>query len=113
MAKRMTAKYPGRCKECTGAIHPGDRIVWCGRGEGTYHEDCYDYPPDDGPPERDFPGDPDPEAYQVDLERRQMDADYARGVADAESYMADVSMLGEDWANQNAIERELREGWDY
>lgn len=42
-----------------------------------------------------------------------MDREYAQGVADAERYMENRRMFGEELADRWEIERELREGWDY
>lgn len=41
MARKMTAKYPGRCRECCKAIEPGDKIVHAGKKE-NYHAVCYE-----------------------------------------------------------------------
>ncbi len=36
----ITAKYPGRCTECGGAIKPGDRIDWDRNTKATRHVEC-------------------------------------------------------------------------
>ena len=38
-ARRMTARYPGRCTECGQAIAVGDEILYGGRGR-TAHVQC-------------------------------------------------------------------------
>jgi hypothetical protein len=36
----ITAKYPGRCVQCSGAIAPGERIRWR-KGIGVAHDKCH------------------------------------------------------------------------
>lgn len=40
-ARTITARYPGTCRACRGAINPGDTIRHAGRGR-SYHADCSD-----------------------------------------------------------------------
>lgn len=40
-ARRLRAKYPGRCAACDGPICIGDPILWK-RGAGAQHVDCID-----------------------------------------------------------------------
>ncbi len=37
--KRMTAKFPGVCRNCSGAIRPGQTILWA-KSTGAYHTNC-------------------------------------------------------------------------
>jgi len=37
--KRMTAKYPGTCRNCSGKIIPGQSVMWA-RSTGAYHVNC-------------------------------------------------------------------------
>lgn len=36
---KLCAKYAGTCRDCGGAIHVGDSIIW-NRGRGARHADC-------------------------------------------------------------------------
>jgi len=38
--KVMTARYPGRCRDCGAPVAPGDRIVFRGRGKGITCNRC-------------------------------------------------------------------------
>ena len=37
--RTITAKHPGKCRDCNGDILPGNRIYWS-RGNGATHYDC-------------------------------------------------------------------------
>lgn len=108
--RRMTAKFDGRCRACQGEIHKGDEIVWTG-SRSTYHAECYD---DEAPPE---PAEPDitdeRDAQGRYLTRSQADAEYRRGQREAEDYLLNKKLFGEELADQWELERDLRdpEGW--
>ena len=36
----ITARYPGKCKKCGGAIHAGDKIEWDSATKSTTHVTC-------------------------------------------------------------------------
>ncbi len=38
-ARRIRAKYAGKCRDCGGEIRVGDSIYWQ-RGQGARHVDC-------------------------------------------------------------------------
>lgn len=40
----ITARYPGRCAKCGGAINPGDRINWDKATRRTEHAQCPERP---------------------------------------------------------------------
>lgn len=110
--KTITAKYGGTCRRC-GEDFPAGTLVRWAKGCGTYHlkDEC---PACCEPP----PTTPDDGADAYELaearrERERMDAEYAAGVADAERYLSDKAIYGEELADQWAMEEEFNRYWKY
>ncbi len=116
----IVAKYRGHCKfECGAGILKGDKIVYRGYGQ-TWHVDCYDktgikdgiygrgtvktYTPSP---------DNDPEVQLAKRELAHDNAEYQKGVTDANNYMENKRWFGEEEAERMEIEKEFKEGWDY
>lgn len=92
MSKSFTARYAGTCDGCGCAIRAGSLVNF--QRQKLYHGSA---PGQGCAPSGD----------------RHADAEYHRGVMDAERFRDDVACYGEETANLMEIERELREGWDY
>jgi hypothetical protein len=102
--RTITVKFAGECRRCGTTIPKGTRARWAkGRGLwclGGCDEDSAD-------------------RAEADLARREqerMDSEYAQGVADAERYLSDKRMYGEELAEQWEMEAELaryNRGEDY
>lgn len=86
----ITAKYDGTCRGCGGPIRKGEKIEWT-KKEGAFHQGCK----------------PSGPGGRVSREDRE----YYAGRADAQRYLDDRRIYGEELAEQWEIERELREDW--
>lgn len=84
--KMMEAKYAGACEGCGGQINPGDQIAWS-RNDGTYHAGCK---PSGNP---------------------AADREYWQGAAEANLWMTERRIYGDELADAWEMERELREDW--
>ena len=80
--RKITARYPGTCRGCGGAIKAGARIGYGGRGV-TYHDGCTPS------------GDP------------RADAEYQQGVAEANRYIQDKAFFGEALAERFELDAEM------
>ena len=98
MARKMTAKYPGSCRECSEEISPGDRIVHAGKKE-NYHAACYE--------------DRNEVAANDSGARTAADAEYAAGERDAENYRFNRDTFGEDYAVAEEFAWGLKTGEGY
>jgi hypothetical protein len=98
----MTARYPGTCKGCGQRFGEGTQIDYRGRGK-TYHAECPIGRLDVGT------RDVDPELVLARREAAHEDAEYARGVADADRYRANRDLLGEDYAAAEDLAWELKD----
>ncbi len=99
----MRARYASKCPVCGDAIDPGDEIRK--RGRRWAHASCEAAPTTSEPDRFEDDG-----SYR---ERMRDEADYQRGVAEANAYLQNKAMFGEELADRWELERELREGWDY
>ena len=91
----MQARYKGKCPGCGEAFAAGATIARHRNGRWG-HIRCAVAP-----------------AVRVAPHVNTANADYQRGVADAEAYIGDRQWLGEDMANALAFERDFNapEGW--
>lgn len=120
--KTIVARYPGKCGACGGKIEVGEKILWqkgspashsrCAepaRGRGTFRPHSYRPPV----------GLDSSDRAEIDMERRERDhdnAEYEAGKADAERYMRDKKIYGEELAEQWEMDAELaryNRGEDY
>lgn len=108
--RRLTAKYPGRCRECGGKIYPGDDIAWAGRGR-TYHEACWENPNGAAHPGELNEPDVCDECGRAHYGRtcHYCNAEYARGVQDVENWRWNRMIYGDEMAEAMEIEREIRD----
>lgn len=115
----MIARYQTKCRACGEYINPGDQIVRARNARIWVHASCPVEKPEADTSAQDNWNDPyggygaDPEAMLAARERAAMDAEYNRGVADAETYLWNKRFMGEEYAEAEEMARELRdpEGW--
>lgn len=93
--RRITSRYAGTCSICGQPFEAGIPIMW-ERGRRAQHTDCYEA-----------------NSTVADAELARDNAEYQRGVVDAENYMANKRMFGERAAEVMEMEREMRFGDDY
>jgi hypothetical protein len=89
----FNAKYAGSCKRCDDAIEVGERIESV-RGRGYRHVGCS----------------ATNEVVEC-AEKRQMNAEYAAGVADYERWKFNSSMFGDEYACAEEIAHDMKYGW--
>lgn len=91
----ITSKYPSKCRECGGPVGAGERIFWA-RGEGVMHLDCDPF---------------DTSAMHQDVaDMNRQNAEYAMGVADADTYLFNRDTFGEDFAASEELAHMYRTG---
>lgn len=103
MARLMTAKYAGYCRECGKPIEAGDSILWT-RGLGATHANCPKvehcaYAEEDSADRA--------EAYYAGQESARDEAEYQQGRAEAQQYMDNKRMYGSELAEQWEMDAEL------
>lgn len=102
MVRTIKVKYESRCRKCGKTLPIGStarwskgRGVWCLNGCPSYEADL---------------------DAEIDLECRErirMDSEYAKGVAEAERYLSDKAIYGEELAEQWAYEDDFNRYWKY
>jgi hypothetical protein len=102
----MKAKYSGYCRECGEPIEVGDEILWT-RGLGATHVNCPVAVSDYHDSDYDEP---------IDPQIARDEAEYQRGVAEAQQYIDNKRIYGSELAEQWEMEAELaryNRGEDY
>lgn len=108
----MNAKFAGRCRDCGKQFPAGEQINWS-KLAGARHVSCGTSAA--GEYREIAPGavrgsiHANAEAAEGRRDKAHMDAEYAKGVADADRYIFNRDTFGEDYAAAEELAWELKD----